>query len=62
MFPVNIITRHYVTFYKTGIFIITFARSSLLANVYTYCNTKKLYFSTTVFIITQGNMRATCFD
>jgi len=28
----------------------------------TYCNTKKLYVSTTVFIITQGNMRATCFD
>ena len=29
---------------------------------YLYCNTKKLYVSTTVFIITQGNMRATCFD
>ena len=27
----------------------------------TYCNTK-FYVSTTVFIITQGNMRAICFD
>ena len=26
------------------------------------CNTNKLHVSTTVFIITQGNMRATCFD
>jgi len=26
------------------------------------CNSKKLYVSTTVSIITQGNMRATCFD
>ena len=34
----------------------------LLDGVLTYYNTKKFYVSTTVFIITQGNTRATCFD
>ena len=35
MFPVNTITRHYITFYKSGIFISTFVRNSILTNIYT---------------------------
>ena len=35
MFPVNIITRHYITFYRTGIFISTSLRTSILTNIYT---------------------------
>ena len=34
MLPVNIITKHYIAFYKTGLFISTFVRTSILTNIY----------------------------
>ena len=41
---------------------VSFVSPALTFKSISFCNTKKLYVSKTVFIITQGNTRATCFD